>query len=194
MLPASLCLNAPSGAQCFPTLRIQSSGFGLRMSQCTFWCSVLSDSAWSLITGLDVVSMHLLVLSAFRHQNSKPSPKTPGVSMHLLVLSAFRREVGNAVRLPSCLNAPSGAQCFPTASVDRYRAACLKSQCTFWCSVLSDLRSNGDRGTLPFGLNAPSGAQCFPTVPRAMGSSTVRELSQCTFWCSVLSDLGVAQT
>ena len=38
-----------------------------RMSQCTFWCSVLSDMRkGSPLVGLFPVSMHLLVLSAFR--------------------------------------------------------------------------------------------------------------------------------
>ena len=38
------------------------------MSQCTFWCSVLSDAPVSVaMLGLGLaVSMHLLVLSAFR--------------------------------------------------------------------------------------------------------------------------------
>ena len=59
--------NAPSGAQCFPTDNGQSTGSG----------------------------------------NS--------VSMHLLVLSAFRLDVSDTQRNTQyCLNAPSGAQCFPT--------------------------------------------------------------------------------
>ncbi len=62
------CLNAPSGAQCFPT-------------------------------GDD----HALI-------------RREPVSMHLLVLSAFRQRIGVfffGILLVS-LNAPSGAQCFPT--------------------------------------------------------------------------------
>ena len=37
-------------------------------SQCTFWCSVLSDKAMAGVSELSAVgvSMHLLVLSAFR--------------------------------------------------------------------------------------------------------------------------------
>ena len=60
--------------------------------------------------------------------------------MHLLVLSAFRRDTrveGSSV--VSSLNAPSGAQCFPTPSP----------------------REGRDRSRRR--LNAPSGAQCFPT-------------------------------
>ena len=64
------------------------------------------------------------------------------VSMHLLVLSAFRPES------------------------DNYDEAIVESQCTFWCSVLSD--------------------RC-PITSASCWSS-----SQCTFWCSVLSDSGCA--
>ena len=60
-------LNAPSGAQCFPTRRVYATGLGPEMSQCTFWCSVLSDADGDeLIQDVHAVSMHLLVLSAFR--------------------------------------------------------------------------------------------------------------------------------
>ena len=63
-----------------------------------------------------VVSMHLLVLSAFRLPCCRNRTSTlTGVSMHLLVLSAFRLMI-NVVN---------------TIQMDL-------SQCTFWCSVLSD--------------------------------------------------------
>ena len=59
--------------------------------------------------------------------------------MHLLVLSAFRlgNLIGTGVR-QCCLNAPSGAQCFPTEDNDVIMTGIRPSQCTFWCSVLSD--------------------------------------------------------
>ena len=70
MRTRQLCLNAPSGAQCFPTrCRLLSSGL------------------------IPQVSMHLLVLSAFRLEIEPEAPYEPAVW---------------------CLNAPSGAQCFPT--------------------------------------------------------------------------------
>ena len=60
--------------------------------------------------------------------------------MHLLVLSAFR--LGASV----------------------WWRDIRVSQCTFWCSVLSDSNPEA-KGTLRvIGLNAPSGAQCFPTL------------------------------
>ena len=67
----------------------------------------------------EVVSMHLLVLSAFRpHRTRRQDAMDPHtVSMHLLVLSAFRPEhrVCHDEDQGS-LNAPSGAQCFPTST------------------------------------------------------------------------------
>ena len=161
-------LNAPFGAQCFPTRASESCRRPeFRRSQCTFWCSVLSDvviihvpaardprlnapfgaqcfptrrldgcqgkgirrlnapfGAQCFPTGYHVdarhvqrpVSMHLLVLSAFRLEDREGSGSCCyTVSMHLLVLSAFRR---------LCCRAPT-----PLA----------RSQCTFWCSVLSDV-------------------------------------------------------
>ena len=95
-------LNAPSGAQCFPT-------------------NIVLD-IWHRPASIPV-SMHLLVLSAFRREGRRVYRRCRDVSMHLLVLSAFRRFVfyhphPGSVRL----NAPSGAQCFPTAhalGVDR---------------------------------------------------------------------------
>ena len=59
--------------------------------------------------------MHLLVLSAFRLVQGAVGRVGVSVSMHLLVLSAFRpsrRALRRSLR-PS-LNAPFGAQCFPT--------------------------------------------------------------------------------
>ena len=85
-------LNAPFGAQCFPTLH--------------------------------------LGLSRLRSRS---------VSMHLLVLSAFRPEEAVYARVYA-----------------------YQSQCTFWCSVLSDWTDD-------------------------ICPEDILE-SQCTFWCSVLSD------
>ena len=100
-LPVVIRLNAPSGAQCFPT-RTQHLGYvaDFEASQCTFWCSVLSDedAAQLPLLRTATVSMHLLVLSAFRHSDRKyPIVNHLPVSMHLLVLSAFRLE--RSVRL-----------------------------------------------------------------------------------------------
>ena len=62
-------------------------------SQCTFWCSVLSD---------------------------------------------MRTKAGKAKAAELGLNAPFGAQCFPTNALSAVTAFMNGSQCTFWCSVLSD--------------------------------------------------------
>ena len=63
-----------------------------------------------------LVSMHLLVLSAFRREGQDSYDSEGVVSMHLLVLSAFRHEAYSETDIIS------------------------ESQCTFWCSVLSDTR------------------------------------------------------
>ena len=138
---SSFRLNAPSGAQCFPTLRRRI---------------LLS------LRGV-LVSMHLLVLSAFRPKSSSKCPSR-----------SLRR-----------LNAPSGAQCFPTGfQLDQWQAG--ESQCTFWCSVLSD----NDGPVLNEVLSA---SQCtFWCSVLSDGEEATHVLlfdaSQCTFWCSVLSD------
>ena len=59
--------------------------------------------------------------------------------MHLLVLSAFRR------------------------GGEGYEGCPAWSQCTFWCSVLSDRNPLIELKLRRFSLNAPFGAQCFPT-------------------------------
>ena len=88
------------------------------VSQCTFWCSVLSDV-------LHFVHFILFFLSQCTFWCSVLSDRADGdgdrggdrrpVSMHLLVLSAFRHEL-----------------------IAYVRSNVHQSQCTFWCSVLSD--------------------------------------------------------
>ena len=99
------------------------------------------------------VSMHLLVLSAFRLASSMSGVVSSPVSMHLLVLSAFRHYIKNDTQF-----------------------AIGESQCTFWCSVLSDLHPRARRRRAVMGLNAPFGAQCFPTGKRLM---TVMGINLC---------------
>ena len=209
-------LNAPFGAQCFPTPDGSFLADVIDESQCTFWCSVLSDSqcGFSARAQPRRVSMHLLVLSAFRPGTGArlkgvlarlnapfgaqcfPTRKTGLthkqrllVSMHLLVLSAFRRpERGNMTMFKMArLNAPFGAQCFPTIEDVVDEIGQWLSQCTFWCSVLSDtLRSRRVVGL--------SRSQCtfwcsvLSDLKKAAKTAD-KPSSQCTFWCSVLSDL-----
>ena len=214
---ATIGLNAPSGAQCFPTYKRSLKKYPHGQSQCTFWCSVLSDALttsrsittacrsqctfWCSVLSdalrTDTVSRSpdRLSLNAPSGAQCFPTPNNKrerraqtSVSMHLLVLSAFRPFSSlyglsltglNAPSGAQCfptikllnfsstnglrLNAPSGAQCFPTRFLRRRTCRAFRSQCTFWCSVLSDpmVRGCGRRG--PVCLNAPSGAQCFPT-------------------------------
>ena len=73
--------------------------------------------------------------------------------MHLLVLSAFRLDYyGILIAGLVSLNAPFGAQCFPT----------LSEFCLLW-SLLS--------------LNAPFGAQCFPTADRLVRDDNTLRVS-----------------
>ena len=160
-----LSLNAPFGAQCFPTGRrgrglepqgpvsmhlLVLSAFRRIGSRTRAWRSYVSMhllvlSAFRLKPGYPVegpgpVSMHLLVLSAFRPRILDNTRRTVRfVSMHLLVLSAFRHRAlrGAACGAPG-LNAPFGAQCFPTSCSEIHSKSFDVSQCTFWCSVLSD--------------------------------------------------------
>ena len=113
---AGVRLNAPSGAGCLPTsVRWTSAKAGVvsmhllvpgayrqeggsmsiasEMSQCTFWCRVLTDRNGCLL-----------------------QPRRGCVSMHLLVPGAYRRpERRGCVCILCSLNAPSGAGCLPTA-------------------------------------------------------------------------------
>ena len=112
-----------------------------------------------------MVSMHLLVLSAFRQEDDCRvwawavwSQCTFWCSVLSDAYFLFNR-IGGSI---ASLNAPSGAQCFPTEHEQRKLACRRVSQCTFWCSVLSD-KTPATAVFVFAGLNAPSGAQCFPT-------------------------------
>ena len=175
--PMKLCLNAPFGAQCFPTQYQRPNWVGL--CRVSMHLLVLSAFRPGMTCGRLVgapVSMHLLVLSAFRHsRRSRDANGGVAVSMHLLVLSAFRREsMGVVQTLAESLNAPFGAQCFPTEWQQLIRINKM-SQCTFWCSVLSDAEASRRGDERSEGLNAPFGAQCFPTrTPRPRSHSPHR--------------------
>ena len=108
--------------------------------------------------------MHLLVLSAFRPPHDNQNHAHHAVSMHLLVLSAFRPRGDQATHI-----------------------LLYESQCTFWCSVLSDAKGGmmlprSKQSQCTFWCSVLSDRRRKPTV----GTSTCG--SQCTFWCSVLSD------
>ena len=134
--------------------------------------------------------MHLLVLSAFRRRGGRSS--TGGYAWSLNAPSGAQCFPTSPRRTHSCrricrLNAPSGAQCFPTSP-----------RRTHSCRRICRLNAPSGAQCFPTGwpqsprepvssLNAPSGAQCFPTVTVARNTSYVF-VFQCTFWCSVLSD------
>ena len=148
---------------------------------------MLSDRIAQTPPDVFQVSMHLLVLSAFRRSIGATSETGPTVSMHLLVLSAFRHSRHSPLEFFFSLNAPFGAQCFPTRARPPYgtRAGGLNAPFGAQCFPTGYSTPSTAIGK---SLNAPFGAQCFPTGfcsglhHRPFGS-------QCTFWCSVLSDL-----
>ncbi len=133
-------LNAPFGAQCFPTRKRRNEVNVTRVSmhllvlsafrpndsappaldyesQYTFWCSVLSDrsdSSSALTVLMSQCTFWCSVLSDPVRVNRRAHRR--GVSMHLLVLSAFRLDdrLPPPARRRASLNAPFGAQCFPT--------------------------------------------------------------------------------
>ena len=111
------------------------------------------------------VSMHLLVLSAFRLEHAFLEEAAVRVSMHLLVLSAFRHAKDKDWR--NKVKSQCTFWCSVLSDVENWWSAFVNrvSQCTFWCSVLSDGKK----------MN-------FRKLARVM-------MSQCTFWCSVLSDM-----
>ena len=85
------------------------------------------------------VSMHLLVLSAFRQEKADAKKAELGLNAPFGAQCFPTRGVGLWSRpVAPCLNAPFGAQCFPTSNSSSLRTFKGSSQCTFWCSVLSD--------------------------------------------------------
>ena len=86
------------------------------------------------------------------------------------------------------LNAPFGAQCFPTKDRPFARGAGCTSQCTFWCSVLSDKITVGLEWSDPRVSMHLLVLSAFRRKTMGMARVLSSSQSQCTFWCSVLSD------
>ena len=171
-------LNAPFGAQCFPT-REEAQGAGLEnLSQCTFWCPALSDlssvpDGWSKDRIVSQCTFWCSVLSDMEDRFAGYWKFLDGSQCTFWCsvpsdLDSANLEGDRRLRL----NAPSGAQCFPTLTAMHLTNISLWSQCTFWCSVLSDGHEGFDFGWADSCLNAPSGAQCFPTIKLLNFSST----------------------
>ena len=60
-------------------------------SQCTFWCSVLSDNMLNaMVYGFRIQSQCTFWCSVLSDNSTGAPSTTCSVSMHLLVLSAFR--------------------------------------------------------------------------------------------------------
>ena len=86
--------------------------------------------------------------------------------MHLLVLSAFRRSVLVGKVRSASLNAPFGAQCFPTPLGGVMWEAVCRLNAPFGAQCFPTSHLLGPQGREGPGLNAPFGAQCFPTWVR----------------------------
>ena len=184
----SWCLNAPFGAQCFPTGHAQWLPTAKTGSQCTFWCSVLSDRDGERLMRLSLESQCTFWCSVLSDRNGAFLRRwimrlNAPFGAQCFPTRSGRGWPGRCQRL----NAPFGAQCFPTVKAGSATITAAQSQCTFWCSVLSDSKYVPFRAPSISCLNAPFGAQCFPTLKSATMTAG-RERSQCTFWCSVLSD------
>ena len=135
------CLNAPSGAQCFRTptsRRWRSFSLSGLNAPSGAQCFPTMCSNVAAVAGL-AVSMHLLVLSALRHcESSLHDYQGPRLNAPSGAQCFPTRRPARPRGAPWRLNAPSGAQCFPTMTGIRPKATGDASQCTFWCSVLSD--------------------------------------------------------
>ena len=161
-------------------------------SQCTFWCSVLSDVAVRFADGGVSVSSQC----TFWCSVLSDSELLPEVDWELIKSQCtFWRSVLSDAGV-----------------VAPFIIAVLKSQCTFWSQCFPTMDRHYSLGRFSEGLNAPSGAQCFPTLRRRRRVHHRRQVSmhllvlsafrhgnercpwprpsgsQCTFWCSVLSD------
>mgnify|MGYP000885250328 CR=1 FL=1 len=156
-------------------------------SQCTFWCSVLSDLKLGGRQQRDAGSQCTFWCSVLSDTGDRGRPTGVPVSMHLLVLSAFRRHgwleerrqhVSQCTFWCSVLSDGEGTILVFDGAVSQCTFWCsvlsdenifllelcmILSQCTFWCSVLSDAYGRLLWKTVKLGLNAPFGAQCFPT-------------------------------
>ena len=134
------------------------------MSQCTFWCWVLTNAArWASAQAGVQVSMHLLVPGAYQLRRLRHRIPRPSVSIHHVVLGAYRPRSGFSTATKRRLNTPCGAGCLSTDANDAILSAkkvsihrvvlgayrrqetsystvlALTSQYTVWCWVLIDL-------------------------------------------------------
>ena len=133
------------------------------MSQCTFWCRVLTDS------------------HPYPHQVYGASLNAPSGAGCLPT-----RLAGGPERSGNRLNAPSGAGCLPTTCWRLSRGS-RSSQCTFWCRVLTDT----PRMVLVSPAQTVSMHLLVPGAYRRRGQDVLmrrEKKSQCTFWCRVLTD------
>ena len=85
------------------------------------------------------------------------------------------------------LNAPYGAGCLPTLRAGPRRKPGFRSQCTFWCRVLTNF-ADSDTGSLAQASQYT--VWCWVLIDRGGGSGDAGAdaVSQYTVWCWVLID------
>ena len=167
--------------------RIGPAPRSLRPSQYTVWCWVLIDAAVKLREPLKNVSIHRVVLGAYRRDHPRlPHARSACVSIHRVVLGAYRRwrlsldchtwrvsihrvvlgayrpSAPLMVPIFSCLNTPCGAGCLSTGNMLVQGLGAFMSQYTVWCWVLIDRWRCKGRNTTRC-LNTPCGAGCLST-------------------------------
>ena len=136
------------------------------LSQCTFWCRVLTDSERAPTERDQSGSQCTFWCRVLTDANARFALAAPFIG----------------------LNAPSGAGCLPTQRRRHCSGRSRGSQCTFWCRVLTDQNN----GTSYYSDKLTS--QCtfwcrVLTDSTSCGERSLTTSSQCTFWCRVLTDM-----
>ena len=166
-------------------------------SQCTFWCSVLSDMLKenpTSMSGMSQCTFWCSVLSDVSYEqcfNLLANPKSQ-CTFWCSVLSdagvtrqTIYRWIGSQCTFwCSVLSDPEDGDFLD----DSYQT---KSQCTFWCSVLSDgyLLGGCENFLFCHGSQCTFWCSVFSDKPEFNRETSMFYSSQCTFWCSVLSDV-----
>ena len=160
------CLNTPCGAGCLSTCLWTNQLPTRGKSQYTVWCWVLIDPDPADAHTVDSVSIHRVVLGAYR-QNGMLSMGQGrlSVSIHRVVLGAYRLKVTPHYKEEN----PSQytVWCWVLIdSADRPPSAfaAVPSQYTVWCWVLIDPTEHNLVAKPIFCLNTPCGAGCLSTA------------------------------
>ena len=161
-------------------------------SQYTVWCWVLIDAGYlDSLLPVGQVSIHRVVLGAYRPGIGLFTAISEAVSIHRVVLGAYRL---NCVSIDVFAVESSQYTVWCWVLIDFVNELrqlnSNQSQYTVWCWVLID-PINTDKEAHRIRLNTPCGAGCLSTETRIDAAPT--GMSQYTVWCWVLIDLSVDQ-